>query len=95
MLKSSFCQLDPPILLAGIHQLSFTTSNPKKIEHFEGNDRENIIELPSWNYLSRSFFRAYEIPICSMVLEYARQHLPLPKITQSCKFFVYQHHGSH
>ena len=27
------------------------------------------------------------IPIwCSMVLEYAHQHLPLPKITQSCRF---------
>lgn len=58
MRKSSFCQLNPPILLAWIHPLSFTTSNPKKIEHFEGNDRENIIEPPSWSYLNRSFFRA-------------------------------------
>ena len=31
-------------------------------------------------------FQYHSIPICSMVLEYESQHLPLYKITQSCRF---------
>ena len=38
--------------------------------------------------------RWYHAHMRTMVLEYAHQHLPLPKITQFCRW-IYQHHGSH